>query len=48
MIVSLDGAAVPDKETLNRLVAAERWGDEAALTVKRGSETRTFRVALRR
>ena len=48
VIVSLDGAAVPDKETLNRLVAAERWGDEVALTVKRGSEARTFRVALRR
>jgi uncharacterized iron-regulated protein len=48
VIVSLDGAPVPDKETLNRLVAAERWGDEAALTVKRGSDTRVFRVALRR
>jgi uncharacterized iron-regulated protein len=48
VIVSLDGVAVPDKETLNRLVAAERWGDEAALTVRRGSETKTLRLALRR
>jgi uncharacterized iron-regulated protein len=48
VIVSLDGTAVPDKETLNRLVAAKRWGDEAVLTVKRGSETKTLRVALRR
>ena len=48
VIVSLDGTAVPDKETLNRLVAAKRWGDEAVLTVKRGSETKTLRIALRR
>src|SRR3954469_21295066 len=48
VIVSLDGTAVPDKETLNRLVAAKRWGDEAALTVKRGGETKTLRVMLRR
>jgi uncharacterized iron-regulated protein len=48
VIVSLDGTAVPDKETLNRLVAAKRWGDEAALAVKRGGETKTLRVVLRR
>ena len=48
VIVALDGTAVPDKETLNRLVAAKRWGDEAALTVRRGNETKTLRVILRR
>jgi uncharacterized iron-regulated protein len=48
VLVSLDGTAVPDKETLNRLVAAKRWGDEAVLLVKRGSETKEIRVALRR
>ncbi len=48
VIVSLDGTAVPDKETLNRLVAAKRWGDEAVLTVKRGNETKTLRIVLRR
>lgn len=48
VIVSLDGAAVPDKETLNRLVAAKRWGDEAVLAVKRGEETKTLRMILRR
>ncbi|PYQ67088.1 MAG: hypothetical protein DMF53_02355 [Acidobacteria bacterium] len=48
VIVSFDGTAVPDKETLNRLVAAKRWGDEAALTVKRGGETKTLQVMLRR
>lgn len=48
VIVSLDGAPVPDKETLNRLVAAKRWGDEVVLTVKRGTETKALRVTLRR
>jgi S1-C subfamily serine protease len=48
VIVSLDGTAVPDKETLNRLVAAKRWGDAAVLAVKRGGESKTLRVALRR
>ncbi|HEY0553266.1 MAG TPA: ChaN family lipoprotein [Thermoanaerobaculia bacterium] len=48
VIVSLDGTAVPDKETLNRLVAAKRWGDEAVLAVKRGGETKELRLALRR
>ncbi|HEX4964433.1 MAG TPA: ChaN family lipoprotein [Thermoanaerobaculia bacterium] len=48
VIVSLDGTPVPDKETLNRLVAGKRWGDEAVLVVKRGSETKEMRVALRR
>ncbi len=48
VIVSLDGTPVPDKETLNRLVAAKRWGDEAVLIVKRGSETKELRVVLRR
>ncbi len=48
VIVSLDGTTVPDRETLNRLIAAKRWGDEAALTVRRGSETKTLRVILRR
>ncbi|HEX3552820.1 MAG TPA: ChaN family lipoprotein [Thermoanaerobaculia bacterium] len=48
VIVSLDGAPVPDKETLNRLVAAKRWGDDAVLVVKRGGETKEIYMALRR
>jgi aminopeptidase N len=48
VIVSLDGAPVPDKETLNRLMAAKRWGDEAVLAVKRGTETKELRISLRR
>jgi aminopeptidase N len=48
VIVSLDGTAVPDKETLNRLMAAKRWGDAALLAVRRGGETKELRLALRR
>jgi len=48
VIVSFDGAPVPDKETLNRLVAAKRWGDVVVLAVKRGTETKALRVTLRR
>lgn len=48
VIVSFDGAPVPDKETLNRLVAAKRWGDEVLLAVKRGTETKVLWVTLRR
>jgi len=40
--------AVPDKETLNRLVAGRNWGDESVFTVKRGTETATLRVTFRR
>ena len=48
VIVSLDGTPVPDKETLNRLMAAKRWGDAAVLAVRRGDETKELRVVLRR
>lgn len=48
VIVSLDGTPVPDKETLNRLVAAKRWGDEAVLVVKREGETKELRMVLHR
>jgi hypothetical protein len=48
VVLALDGAPVPDKETLNRLVAAKRWGDEAVLTVRRGGEKKDLRLLLRR
>lgn len=48
VLLTMDGVAVPDKETLNRLVAGRNWGDESVFTVKRGTETVTLRVALRR
>lgn len=46
--LALDGTPLPDKETLNRLVAAKRWGDEAVLTVRRGGEKKELRLVLRR
>jgi len=48
VLVSLDGAPVPDKETLNRLLAAKRWGDVAVCVVRRGNETRTLTMQFRR
>jgi uncharacterized iron-regulated protein len=36
LIVSMDGTAVEDRETLNRLVAEKKWGDSVRLTLRRG------------
>ena len=30
VLLTMDGAPVPDKETLNRLVAGKSWGDESS------------------
>lgn len=48
VLLTMDGAPVPDKETLNRLVAGRSWGDESVFTVRRGTETVALRVAFRR
>jgi uncharacterized iron-regulated protein len=48
VLVSMDGTLVPDKETLNRLVAAKRWGDVAVFVVTRGAETQTLTMQFRR
>ena len=48
VLVSLDGAPVPDKETLNRLIAAKRWGDVAVYVVRRGTGTQTLTMLFRR
>jgi uncharacterized iron-regulated protein len=48
VVLALDGAPVPDKETLNRLVAAKGWGDEVVLTVRRGGEEKKVAIPLRR
>ena len=48
VLVSLDGVPVPDKETLNRLIAAKRWGDVAVYVVRRGNETQTLTMQFRR
>jgi membrane-associated protease RseP (regulator of RpoE activity) len=48
ILQSLDGVALADKETYNRVIAAKRWGDAAPLVVKRGTETVTLTVVFRR
>lgn len=48
VLLTMDGSPVPDKETLNRLVAGRSWGDESVFTVRRGTETVELRVAFRR
>jgi uncharacterized iron-regulated protein len=45
-VVSLDGTAVPDKETFVRLAAGKSWGDHAALVVERAGKNVTADVAL--
>jgi uncharacterized iron-regulated protein len=47
-VVSLDGSAVPDKETFLRLAAGRNWGDRAALIVERAGKNVTLDVDLAR
>ena len=48
IIVSVDGRAVADFETLNVLFAQKRWGDAITVGVSRGGTDMTMRVPLRR
>jgi serine protease Do len=48
VFLSLDGVTIPDRESLNRMVAAKRWGDAAVLNVDRGGKTETLTVSFRR
>lgn len=48
VLLSMDGTPVPDKETLNRLVAGKRWGDGAVVRVKRGEGEVEVPVVFRR
>ncbi|MFB3852740.1 MAG: ChaN family lipoprotein [Vicinamibacterales bacterium] len=48
VIVSMDGQPVPDRETLNRLTAAKRWGDGVTFVVRRGGQELTIKSAFRR
>jgi len=48
VLQSLDGIALLEKETFNQLMAAKRWGDSAALVVRRGAETVTLNFVFRR
>ena len=47
-LVSMDGKPLPDRETLNRLMAEKGWGDKATFVVQRGGAERTLIVYLRR
>jgi uncharacterized iron-regulated protein len=47
-IVSMDGTAVEDRETLNRLVAEKKWGDSARLVLRRGDNSVTVVAFFRR
>jgi membrane-associated protease RseP (regulator of RpoE activity) len=48
VLLTMDGTPVPDKETLNRLVAGKSWGDESVFSVKRAGGTLTLRTLFRR
>lgn len=48
VLVSLDGAPVPDRETLARLMAEKSWGDAAKLAVRRDGRETALSVLLRR
>lgn len=48
VLLTIDGVAVADRETLSRLMAAKRWGDTAAFTVRRERDTVPVNVLLRR
>jgi len=48
VLVSMDGKSIPDRETLNRLMAEKRWGDEAAFLVDRAGRQASLRVLFRR
>jgi uncharacterized iron-regulated protein len=47
-VIALDGAAVPDRETWNRMMAGKNWGDTAVVTVKRGGAEVKINAELRR
>ena len=48
VLVSFDGAPVPDRESLSRAMAGKRWGDAAAVVVRRGETSVPVPVLFRR
>lgn len=48
VLLEMDGAPLPDRETLQRLMAEKRWGDRAAFTVERDGETVALTTWFRR
>jgi len=47
-VVAIDGHPAGDREGIHRAFAGKRWGDSAMLTVRRGSETLSLDLQLRR
>ena len=47
-LVSIDGVAYTDKETVNRLMAGKRWGDAVDYKVMRNGQEQALTVHLRR
>jgi uncharacterized iron-regulated protein len=47
-LVSMDGVAVTDKETSNRLMSEKRWGDAVVYKVMRDGQEQTLTAYLRR
>ena len=47
-LVSIDGVASTDKETVNRLMAGKRWGDAVDYKVMRKGQEQALTVYLRR
>jgi uncharacterized iron-regulated protein len=48
VLVSMDGIPATDRESMNRRLAAKRWGDTATFVVRRGTENVTLTAAFRR
>ena len=48
ILLSLDGVALTDRATLNRLVAGKSWGDAVDLVVRRGGDELQLTAYLRR
>ncbi len=47
-LVELDGRPTSDREAIHRAFAGKRWGDSSRLTVRRGKETVSLELLLRR
>ena len=48
VLLTMDGAPIPDRETLARAMAGKRWGDATVFSVKREGKAVTVPVLLRR
>lgn len=48
VLLALDGESIPNRQEYRRAMAAKRWGDATALTVRRGEEQLLLSVKLRR